>query len=75
MSFIGRWLDKLKIGAISKFLGPYIKTLAPYIVTGLVAIGVDPALAEEFAGNTVAIAAVAITFALDLLFTTLRKKV
>jgi hypothetical protein len=74
MSFIGRWLDKLKVTALVKFLAPYIKTLAPYVVTGLVAIGVDPELAQQFSENLSAVVVVGITFGLDLLLTAIRKK-
>lgn len=74
MSWLGRQFDKLKVAAVIKFVGPFIKTLAPYIVTGLVAIGVDPALAGDFAENATAIGIIAVTFLLDLALTALRTK-
>ena len=74
MSLIGRWLDKIKAAAIVKFIAPYIKTVAPWVVSGLVAMGVDPALAEEFSGNLTAVAIVAVGFAIDFVLTMARKK-
>lgn len=70
--WIGDILNKLKVTALVKFAAPYLKTLAPWIIAGLTAIGVDPELSKEFAENTIAVATVAVGFLVDLLLTKIR---
>lgn len=75
MSWIAKQLDKLKAGLAIKFIAPYIKTIAPYLITWLVALGVDPALAERFANDGTLVLVAVVTFAIDFFLTSVRKKV
>lgn len=74
MSFFQGILDRIKHSAIVRFAGPFIKSLAPWIVAGCIYIGVDPETADKFAESTVAVLTVALAFVLDLLFTYLRTR-